>query len=77
VRRAWLALMHIPTQDPEPHLVIGVEGDGDLETLIAEIGNVAADLSDAGPVDLVQVRAGEAGLSRYFHDGVEQFFRRD
>ena len=76
-RRAWLALMHIPTQDPEPHLVIGVEADGDADALLAETGNVAADLSDAGPVDLVQVRAGEAGLSRYFLDGVEPFFRRD
>ena len=76
-RRAWLALMHIPTQDPEPHLVIGVEADGDADALIAEIGNVAADLDPAGPVDLVQVRAGEEGLSRYFLDGVEPFFRRD
>jgi hypothetical protein len=76
-RRAWLALMHIPTQDPEPHLVIGIEADGDADALIAEAGNVAADLNDSSPVDLVQVRAGEAGLSRYFLDGVEPFFRRD
>jgi hypothetical protein len=76
-RRAWLALMHIPTQDPEPHLVIGVEADGDADALIAEIGNVAADLSHAGPVDLVQVRAGEEGLSRYFLEQVEPFFSRD
>jgi hypothetical protein len=76
-RRAWLALMHIPSQDPEPHLVIGIEADGDAGTLLAEIGNVAADLSDAGPVDLVQVRAGEEGLSRYFLEQVEPFFQRN
>jgi hypothetical protein len=76
VTRAWLALMHIPTQDPEPHLVIGVESDGDIETLLAEVGNVAADLSPAGPVDLVRVRAGEEGLSRYFLEQVEPFHRR-
>ena len=75
-RRAWLALMHIPTQDPEPHLVIGVEADGDIESLLAEIGNVAADLSPAGPVDLVQVQAGEEGLGRYFLENVEPFFVR-
>jgi hypothetical protein len=74
-RCAWLALMHIPTQDPEPHLVIGIEADGDIETLLAEIGNVAADLA-GGPVDLVQVRAGEEGLSRYFLDSVEPFYAR-
>jgi hypothetical protein len=74
-RRAWLALMHIPTQDPEPHLVIGIEADGDIETLLAEIGNVAADLA-GGPVDLIQVRAGEEGLSRYFLEGVEPFYSR-
>jgi hypothetical protein len=76
VSRAWLALMHIPTQDPEPHLVIGVEADGPIETLLAEIGNVAADLSTAGPVDLVQVRAGEEGLGRYFLENVTPFFHR-
>lgn len=76
VRRAWLALMHIPSQDQEPHLVIGVEADGEVETLLGEIGNVAADLSDSGPVDLVQVRAGEEGLSRYFLENVEAFFER-
>jgi hypothetical protein len=69
--------MHIPTQDPEPHLVIGIEAEGDVETLLAEVGNVAADLSNAGPVDLIQVRAGEEGLSRYFLEGVEPFYSRD
>jgi hypothetical protein len=75
-RRAWLALMHIPSQDSVPHLVIGVEADGDAEALLAEIGNVAADTSPAGPVDVMQVRAGEEGLSRYFLDNVEPFFQR-
>lgn len=75
-RRAWLALMTIPTQDPEPHLVIGVEADGDAAALIAEIGSVAADLSTSGPVDLMQVRAGEEGLSQYFLEQVEPFFQR-
>jgi hypothetical protein len=75
-RRAWLALMTIPAHDPEPHLVIGVEADGDADALLAEIGNVAADLSEAGPVDLVRVNAGDDGLSRYFLDNVEPFFRR-
>jgi hypothetical protein len=68
--------MHIPSQDPEPHLVIGVEADGDAEALLAEIGNVAADTSPAGPVDVMQVRVGEEGLSRYFLDNVEPFFQR-
>ena len=77
VKRAWLALMQIPSQDPEPHLVIGVEAEGDIDTLLGEIGNVAADLDDAGPVDLVQVRVDEEGLSRYFLENVEPFFRRN
>jgi hypothetical protein len=75
-KRAWLALMTVPSQDPEPHLVIGVEADGDADALLGEIGNVAADTSPAGPVDLMQVREGDDGLSRYFLDNVEPFFRR-
>jgi hypothetical protein len=73
-KRAWLALMHIPTQDPQPHLVIGVEADGDAETLLAEVGNVAYETSPSGPVDVMRVTAGEEGLSRYFLDNVESFF---
>jgi hypothetical protein len=76
-KRAWLALMTVPSQDPEPHLVIGVEADGDVDALLGEIGNVAADTSPAGPVDLMQVREGDDGLSRYFLDNVEPFYRRE
>jgi hypothetical protein len=76
VQRAWLALMHIPSQDPEPHLVIGVEAEGEVEALLGEIGSVAADLSPGGPVDLLQVREGEEGVGRYFLENVEPFFRR-
>jgi hypothetical protein len=75
VRRAWLASMHLPEQDPEPHLVIGLEADGEIDALIAEVGNVAADLATDGPIDLVQVRAGEEGLSHYFLESVEPFYR--
>jgi hypothetical protein len=34
------------------------------------------DLGDAGPVDLVPVRAGEEGWSWYFLEQVEPFYQR-
>jgi hypothetical protein len=76
VKRAWLALMTNPAISPEPNLVVGVEVDGDPDAVFAEIGNVAADLSDGGPVDLILVREGDDGLSQYFLQNVEPFYRR-
>lgn len=77
VRAAYLCLMHDPSTSAEPVLLVGIEGDGDLEAAIREAGAVAADTAPNGEmVDLTQVRPGEAGLSSYFIESVEPFYER-
>lgn len=77
VRAAYVALMHDPAQDEKPHLVVGIDGDGDLEQVIREAGNVAVDAApDGEPVDLMRVGAGKDGLSEYFRREVKPFYER-
>lgn len=79
VRAAYLCLMHDPAASPAPVLMIGVEGvdEADLDPVIREAGAVAADTAPAGePVDFVQVRRGDGGISDYFAGSVPPFYKR-
>lgn len=77
VKAAYLALMHDPSVDEKPHLVIGIEAENHFENVIREAGAVAGDMAPAGePVDLVRVIHGEHGLSRYFLEEVKPFYER-
>jgi hypothetical protein len=63
VKRAFLALMHDPSVDQKPHLIIGIEVDGDFERVMREAGNVAGDTApDGEPVDLYRVTEGGRAL---------------
>jgi len=77
VKRAFLALMHDASSDQKPHLIIGIEADGDIERVMREAGNVAGDSApDGEPVDLYRVHAGESGLSDYFLTQTAPFYER-
>ncbi|WP_268800401.1 enhanced serine sensitivity protein SseB [Pseudomonas huanghezhanensis] len=77
VKRAFLALMHDASADEKPHLIVGIEADGDIELVMREAGNVAGDTSpDGEPVDLYRVHEGESGLSDYFLKQTAPFYER-
>lgn len=77
VKAAYLALMHDPSVDEKPHLVIGIEADRDFEKVVREAGTVAGDMAaDGEPVDLVRVVRSEAGLSQYFIEETKPFYER-
>lgn len=77
VKAAYLALMHDPSVDEKPHLVVGIEAEGDFENVIREAGAVAGDTSpDGEPVDLIRIRRGESGLDQYFIEEVKPFYER-
>ena len=77
VKRAFLALMHDTSLDEKPHLIVGIEVDGDFEQVMREAGNVAADTAPAGEaVDLCRVCPGETGLSEYFLTQTTPFYER-
>lgn len=77
VKRAFLALMHDPSVDQKPHLIIGIEAEGNFERVMREAGTVAGDTApDGEPVDLYRVQEGGAGLSDYFLTETTPFFER-
>ena len=77
VTAAYLLLMHDPSVDEKPHLVIGIEADGDVEEVVQAAGVVAADTAPADePVDLFRVVRGESGLSDYCLREVAPFYQK-
>ena len=77
VKAAYLALMNQPDVTPSTSLVIGLDGDEKMEDVIREVGTVAADTRPRElPVDLIQIRRGEAGLSEYMLNSTKPFFER-
>lgn len=77
VKAAYLCLMQERSSQDGPNLVVGVEGDGDLDRIVRQAGAVAADTAPKGePVDFVRVTKGEKGLSEYFLSSVPPFYTR-
>lgn len=77
VRAAYLCQMHDPARMPEPGLVVGFEGEGDLERVMQDAGTVVADTVPPGSsVDFVVIARGDSGLGDYFLSSVAPFYRR-
>lgn len=77
VKAAYLALMHTASAQEDSSLVIGLEGDGDLEMVCRQVGTVAADTAPKGQfIDIAIVKQGESGLSEYFLNSTKPFYER-
>lgn len=77
VKAAYLALMHDTSVDEKPHLIVGVEAEGEVEKLMREAGNVAGDTGPEGePVDLYRVNQNDSGLSQYFITETKPFYEK-
>ena len=77
VKKAYLALMHDTSVDEKPHLIVGIEADGDIEKVMREAGNVAGDTVPEGEsVDLYKVNESDSGLSQYFKNQVKPFYEK-
>lgn len=78
VKRAFLALMHDRRIDEKPHLVVGLEADGELDQVMRDAGMVAADVLPTGEaLDMFKIEADDdAGLSGYFRRETKPFYER-
>lgn len=78
VKAAYLAQMFDRTRDEKPHLIVGIQADGDFENIVREAGLVASDTAPKGePVDLIRVVRGDPGVGKYFLKEVKPFYERD
>lgn len=63
VRRAYIAMVHIPSRGDAPNLFLALEVDGDRAPIVADCGRIAIDTLDPGEF----VDIGEVSLARdYF-----------
>lgn len=77
VKKAYLALMHDTSIDEKPHLIIGIDAEGDIEKIMREAGNVAGDTAPDGEfVDLYRVNENDSGLSDYLKNQTTPFYER-
>lgn len=77
VKAAYLCMMHEVGTDKLPTLLVGFEGEGELESAMREAGSVVADTAPQGkPVDFIEVNKGDAGASSYMYESVEPFYQR-
>ena len=77
VKAAYLCLMHDAESTSAPVLVVGFDGGSDIKAAMREAGAVAADTAPRGqPVDFVEIKHGEAGVSDYLVKSVKPFYER-
>ncbi|MEM6049048.1 enhanced serine sensitivity protein SseB [Erwinia sp. P7711] len=76
VRRAYVA--HIKESSEEkPNLLIGIEAESNIETIIQAAGSVATDtLLEDEPVDICEVVENEKGISHFFTAHITPFYER-
>ena len=69
--------MHDTSVDEKPHLVVGIEADGDIELAMREAGSVAGDTAPEGEaVDFFRISKDDAGLSNYFLAESQPFYEQ-
>ena len=75
VQTAWLALMHDPSTDDRPHLLVGIEATGDFAEVARSAGSVITSTTTE-PVDVMQVQRGREGVTEHIVRSVEPFYQR-
>lgn len=77
IETAYLALIRDDKEQQEPNLIIGLQGDGDLETIIQEAGLVAMDTTtDEEFIDFIIIDEQDDGISQYFLQHGKPFYER-
>ena len=77
VKNAYLALIHDKKKEDRPHLVVGLETEGEMDTLIEQAGQVATETTDKGEVvDWFKVNHQHDQLSDYMLKETHPFYHR-
>lgn len=76
VKRAWICSIKEGADAPA-NLLIGIEAEGDIETVIQTTGSVATDtLPGDEPVDICQVVEGDKGISHFMMAHITPFYEK-
>ena len=78
VQAAYLGWIHDPSSEEPPHLIIGIECDGDMQNISKEAGITAQGLLGQNEfVDFVQVGGGKGSLDSYFKKQTKPFYQAE
>ena len=76
IRAAYLANFFNPERDEQPHTLIGIDADGDWDSMIGDAGMVVKETMPKNEiVDFVRVSADDTGVSGYLVNETEPFFK--
>lgn len=76
VQAAYLGWIHDPSSEEPPHLIIGIECDGDMQKISQEAGITSQGLLGEGEfVDFIQVGSGKGSLDSYFKKQTKPFYQ--
>lgn len=77
VRAAYLAQFFNPESGDPPHLLIGIDVEGESQAVFGEAGMVASDMLPPGElVDFIKVNPHEVGISQHLLRETKAFYQR-
>lgn len=77
IRAAYLAHFFNPERDEQPHTLIGIDAEGDWESIVGEAGMVATEVMPKSTiVDFVRVSPDDTGVSQYMLQETKPFYKR-
>lgn len=76
VKAGYLGLIYIPNEGEQAHYMIGLDADGDVESVLREAGpTIKQFLEKHDVVDFIQVKD-DSGIGSYFLESVDPFYVR-
>lgn len=76
VQAAYLGWIHDPNSGEPPHLIIGIECDGNMQKISQEAGITSQGLLSEGEfADFIQVGGGKGSLDSYFKKQTKPFYQ--
>ena len=77
IETAYLALIHEPSVDDQPHLLVGIKGNGNLDEAIESVANRVTEAdndSDYEVFDFFTVSEADPDISEFLVDHVKPFY---
>lgn len=76
VKAAYLATIKAEQSNEPPHLIIGIDIEGDRKTITNQAGPLAEKILKNEIVDFVQIDTNGGGISDYFINETQPFYKR-
>lgn len=76
VRAAYLGWIHDPASEDPPHLIVGIECEGEMQSITQAAGITSQGLLGSGEfVDFIRVEDGQGSLDSYFKGQTKPFYK--